>query len=332
MRHFVFGTLVLGLNSLTYANKIIEIHTPQQIKKVQLLPIKLSSKSANEMIQNLKKPQSYLQKAFHEPSKAQLNMNGVPVLDQGMQGSCATFAVTAAIDALIGKGDYISQLCHLTLGQYLSNHSYQMSGWNGSHNDTIIHQILNHGFITKEKQNTIGCAGLHEYPLQSESIPVNEMSLEAFHELSEEIPYSESASFTYLLDFKEFTQREKTLWERLRLIKSALANGDRVTLGVILTTLDGNGSYAKFHQAEDTWVVTPEVISAIHSQDYGGHAMVITGYDDQAIATDIHGKRHQGLFTLRNSWGKDAGDEGNYYMSYEYMANLAYDLIRIRSH
>ncbi len=38
------------------------------------------------------------------PEKVELGMNGVPVLNQGMHGTCVTFAVTAAVDAALGKG------------------------------------------------------------------------------------------------------------------------------------------------------------------------------------------------------------------------------------
>ncbi len=330
MKKLLLSSLALCVSHLTFAQKLVEIQTPHHTKWVKLLPINISAQTINHITQDLKKPKTYLQSSSFEPSTVQLNMNATPVLDQGMHGSCATFAVTAAIDALIGKGDYISQLCLLTLGQYLSNNAYQKSGWDGSHNSTIIHQILTHGIINKTKQVNSSCAGLTEYPLRSEEIPPNEMSVEAFHQLSEEIPHVNIYNFTKILDLREYSRREKTPAERIRLIKSAISNGDRVTIGVILTTLDGSGAYGKFNKNLDAWVVTPEVISAMHTHDFGGHAMVITGYDDKAIATDIHGNQHQGLFKLRNSWGTDAGDEGNFYMSYEYMANFAYDLIRVR--
>ncbi len=32
---------------------------------------------------------------------------------------------------------------------------------------------------------------------------------------------------------------------------------------------------------------------------------------------------NQGLLTLRNSWGEEVGDHGNYYMSYDYFLKLA---------
>ena len=40
----------------------------------------------------------------------------------------------------------------------------------------------------------------------------------------------------------------------------------------------------------------------------GSHAMIIMGYDDNPIATDNEGRVHNGLFTLRNSWGAEMGN------------------------
>jgi C1A family cysteine protease len=52
--------------------------------------------------------------------------------------------------------------------------------------------------------------------------------------------------------------------------------------------------------------------------DLGGHELVVTGYDDKAVAYDQEGRKHQGLLILRNSWSDEVGDHGEYYMSYDY--------------
>lgn len=53
----------------------------------------------------------------------------------------------------------------------------------------------------------------------------------------------------------------------------------------------------------------------------GGHAVFAVGYDDAA-----------GHFIVRNSWGKEWGDEGHFYIPYEYLINqnLADDFWTIR--
>ncbi|HXM59103.1 MAG TPA: C1 family peptidase, partial [Candidatus Dormibacteraeota bacterium] len=54
----------------------------------------------------------------------------------------------------------------------------------------------------------------------------------------------------------------------------------------------------------------------------GGHAVMCVGYDD---ATQ--------QFTIRNSWGDDAGDHGYFYMPYGYLTgrSLSADFWTIRS-
>jgi Peptidase C1-like family len=331
MKKLIISTLAISMAGLSWANEIAMLRTQNQDTQwVRLMPIQLPASSKQKIAQNLEKNPRLLMNTGAETS-VRLNMNNVPVLNQGMHGTCATFAVTAALDALIGKGDYISQTCHLTLGQYLSTHSYQLSGWDGAFNDSVLSQISTYGIISKEKEKNEGCAGLNAYPSSSSTTPSNEMSIDNFHRLSEEVYHLKHYDVTKILDFYEFIKREKPQADVIKNIKMTLNKGDRIIFGVLITTRDGVGTYGQNQAKDDSWVITPEVISAIRSENYGGHAMIITGYDDEAIATDIHGKKHKGLFILRNSWGPNAGDQGNYYMSYDYMANLAYDMTRIRS-
>ena len=45
---------------------------------------------------------------------------------------------------------------------------------------------------------------------------------------------------------------------------------------------------------------------------------------------DKNGLEHKGLITLRNSWGENAGDKGNFYMSYDYFDILGLGVHRIK--
>ena len=58
-----------------------------------------------------------------------------------------------------------------------------------------------------------------------------------------------------------------------------------------------------------------------HDSKVGGHAVMAVGYDD--------GTHH---FTIRNSWGPDAGDCGHFYMPYAYLTDpsLSADFWTIR--
>jgi len=62
-----------------------------------------------------------------------------------------------------------------------------------------------------------------------------------------------------------------------------------------------------------------------------GLLRVITGYDDLAVAIDDQGRIHKGLLTLRNSWGKNVGDHGDFYMSYDYFKLLVLEVQQINS-
>lgn len=110
-------------------------------------------------------------------------MNHVPVLDQGVHGTCATFALIAAFDAMRGEGDYYSELCSLNLGKYLENNGYGASGWNGQNFSQLLARVDEFGLVSKKVQHTQGCGGAMEYPVNQEDNS-SPMSLEAFHAIS----------------------------------------------------------------------------------------------------------------------------------------------------
>jgi len=266
------------------------------------------------------------------PSQVQLGMNHVPVLDQGQHGSCAMFANTAAVDAALNRGDYISQLCQLELGQYLEQFSYNPSGWNGSIGPIVLSQMQAFGVVSKTTQKERGCGGLTDYPAH-DKIPETNLSLADYHQLSE--PLSDDVfAWSPLLDFYQVFLDSVDSEETLLAVKHALNSHDRLTMGVLLFgPQDGvAGAVAQHHAQNDTWVLAPKMLEMLFSWSiFGGHAMTITGYDDTAIAVDPDGYEHRGLLTLRNSWGENIGDHGDFYMSYDYFKTLAIEVQRIRS-
>ncbi len=254
------------------------------------------------------------------PSVVNLGMNHVPVLDQGLHGSCVTFAMTAAIDAVIGRGDYVSQLCNLELGAGLEKTSYLPSGWDGSFGPWVLDQIMRFGIVNKENQQTKGCAGVTDYPTMDMFSEGKPMSIDEFNAISEALNYKlypvTKMSFFQRLDthFADTDKAELALSQ----VKESLSNGNRVVFGtfLVLSPYCSAGACATYHQSQDTWALTKEI--ELPPYQTGGHEMVITGYDDNAIATDQEGNQYQGLLTLRNSWGEEVGDNGNYYMTYDY--------------
>lgn len=351
MRVSKFFLLTLALSFNVFAQDIKVVGTLSQTLKapqnktlntkpitqqIKLLKMQLSN-SAIQVLTNKTniaiKNQNTIVKSSNLPSKVELGMNDVPVLNQGSFGTCVTFATTAAVDAALNKGDYISQLCQLQLGMYLEKNGHSPSGWDGSLGRIVLSQMENFGVISKEKQKALGCGGLTEYPDQEQPTPDTAMSLEQFHEMSED---SEDNPIVYspILDVYQAildrTDTNKTISD----VKAALNQKDRVTFAVLLLDFDLGvmGAVGTNKAKFDTWVLTPEIARDIYLRPiFGGHEMIITGYDDNAVSVDESGREHKGLFTLRNSWGEQFGDKGNFYMSYDYFKVLAIEAQRIRT-
>mgnify|MGYP002133123493 CR=1 FL=1 len=358
MRAKKYPVLLMVMPSLMYAQDVkiagnIDVSIPQSeyrvttpqskvspsIRSIHLLKLQLSA-SAKELLEgrlNKGLQSNQIMTASSATGKnVQLGMGNVPVLDQGAFGTCVTFAVTAAIDAALNKGDYVSQLCSLQLGRYLENNAYTPSGWEGSWSSYVINQFDAFGLVNKINQQQVGCGGVNKYPLNSISdVPGTEMTPEQYHAISESLPNGDDGTLLYwtsILDVPQVFLEKPNMDQVLSQVKSSLDNKSRLTFGVVLpgVYLGLAGAVGKYHQASDTWVVTPEVINALdNDEDLAGHEMVITGYNDDAIAIDNHGVAHKGLLTLRNSWGDKVADKGNFYMSYAYFKALVLEAKRI---
>lgn len=278
------------------------------------------------------------------PSNANVGMGNVPVLDQGSHGSCVTFATTAALDALLGKEDYVSQLCNLSLGRYLEEErSDQMSGWDGSDGPTVLNQLLTFGFINKDKQKSGVCGSMKEYPVDEPKNTGIPMSLEDFHKERENL--NENLYWETILNSK---QRILNAYDHtynadavLLAVKKALTTklegrDTRVTFGVMLPVQycsASAGACGKYQKNNDTWVLTDDINYDLRPR-LAGHEMVIIGYDDTAEVTEVTtdgttGKTHKGILILRNSWGKEAGDNGNFYMTYDFFKKFAYEVQKV---
>lgn len=272
------------------------------------------------------------------PAKVDLGMNGVPVLDQGRHGTCVTFANTAAIDAVLGKGDHVSQLCSLELATYFADNGYLDHGWDGTWGPYVLNQFIQFGYVSKDDQRAKSCGTLNEYPADEEDNIGKPMSVEQYKAMSvnlnREITWQRIMNVDQRFDTQTIDpfDGEKVL----KLVKKALLSEikqkipSRVTFGTILPVdYCSAGACAKFHATHDTWALTDSIAKDPHPRT-GGHEMVIVGYDDQAVAVDEAGKKHKGLLTLRNSWGSDVGDKGNYYMSYDFFKKFVLEAQQVK--
>ena len=312
-------------------NKMYGTLPLKEQKHISLLKLQLSDAAQEQLEHNLQTTNLYSSvQDLNASSSIQLGMNKVPVLDQGAHGSCVTFAVTGAVDAALGYGDYISQLCQLNLGNYLEKYSYGSSGWNGSLGLSVASQMSLFGIVNKDKQRANACGVLSEYPTRGQD-GSDELSIEQFSKISEPV-FENSIVWSVLLDANQRTTSEDAA-NVLQKIKLSLQNGSRVSIGMILLALDQGivGATGTHHVQNDTWVLTPKIIlSSLDPNNIGGHEMIITGYDDNAVAVDADKKIHKGLFTVRNSWGSDVGDHGDFYISYNYIQALLIEAIQIR--
>ena len=84
--------------------------------------------------------------------------------------------------------------------------------------------------------------------------------------------------------------------EKIQPVKKALSEKKPVVIG--MKTPDS------FNQATDRWQPTQ---SDYDKSDFGGHAMVVVGYDDS---------RYGGSFQLMNSWGSRWGEDGFTWIRY----------------
>ena len=345
--------LVLAITGNCYAEEVkitgtieetVRLSTPNlansslnaPLKSIKLLKIELSNEARDNLAAKAN-THTHLNDlspsaTITYPAAKELGMGAVPVLDQGAHGTCVTFATTAAIDAALKKGDYLSQLCQLQLGNYLARNGYALSGWDGSWGQTVLHQMDTFGVISLTQQQASGCAGLKQYPLNDDMGTEAAMTPEEYHALSEDI--SERVVWSPLLDVYQSTDPNLDTNALLNKVKDAINAGDRLAFGVLLTDLNEGvaGAVAKNKANNDSWVLTPEIIEHLKGNpEFGGHEMVITGYDDNATAKDKQGRAYKGLLHLRNSWGKNIGDKGDFYMSYDYFKMLVLEVSRIRS-
>ncbi|WCL47723.1 C1 family peptidase [Leptospira sp. GIMC2001] len=96
-------------------------------------------------------------------------------------------------------------------------------------------------------------------------------------------------------------------------IKYVLADNNVVLFGIIIDD--------EFYKLKGS-----EVYDSNGGQSYGGHGMVIVGYDDNK--TSKSGKK--GAFKFQNSWGTNWGDKGFGWISYSMLAKVgqeAYSMI-----
>lgn len=341
------GTLAGNVKITGTIPTTVNIHTSQlrnslaqpEIKHISLLKIELSDAAKNYLANRADKPTNLRSATLASdlPPYVQIAMNGVPVLDQGQHGTCVTFADSAALDAVYGHTDYVSQLCNLSLGSYLEKQDENYpSGWDGSWNEIVLAQIQKYGVINMAYQKQYGCGSariLKDYPRNNSLDKGSPMTADEFAEHSEFI-MKDIYSRTFASAEDAFSPKVN-MDDVLNKTKAAINSGHRVVIGTLIDIngklLNINGADGTYHSVKNSaWIITPAIKNDLKAKTVNaGHAMVITGYDDQAVITGSDGSKHTGVITLRNSWSGLAGESGNYFMSYNYFKLMVMEVVEI---
>lgn len=124
--------------------------------------------------------------------------------------------------------------------------------------------------------------------------------------------------------FEEHDEKELGSAEaKLRVVKTLLANGMMLVTGVnqdeksfLLKKAEKNTAYANTGE---------EFVIRIGATCDAAHAITIVGYDDNK-GIDINGDRkvtgaEKGDFKVRNSWGTNAHNNGEYWVLYDAIVN-----------
>jgi hypothetical protein len=226
------------------------------------------------------------------PMQKDLGMAGVPVLDQGAYGTCVTFASTAALDALLQRGDYISQQCTLALLKGLGDDI-----WNGAYYPSqVIDPLKQHGIVSQA-----ACPQRYGNPSQV-------LSVTAYKAYVSKEAAVGNVSIRYINSAK------------VEDAKRAIDAGHRFAIGFLLKgdSSEAVRGFDVLYQGQrytgGLWACKQGASPNYCTTSNAGHEVVIIGYDEA-----------QKLFKIRNSWNATMGVRGDYFMSYEFFAKMVID-------
>lgn len=232
-----------------------------------------------------------------KPIAHDLGMAGVPVLDQGAYGTCVTFASSAALDAIIGQGDFVSPACSLALDLALGSNF-----WDGAY---FPSQIID--------------------PLKKYGVVAQSVCPRRYGDVSFRLPPSEYARYVDAgasavvkgVSLQYYPNAE------LVYVKKAIDAGHRIMVGFLIKNAQRavrgfDVVYQGKRYSGGLWACKQGFSSNYCVSSNAGHEVVIVGYDDS-----------QELLKIRNSWGSGVGQEGEYFMTYKFFESMANDVTEI---
>jgi len=302
----ISGTTLATIDIQSKKNKAKK--EKKTIGLLKIIPSEKFIKSKKNILKNAKldekeRDYSFGIVPFHEsPGAVDLGMNSVPVFDQGAYGTCVTFAATAAVDAILGKKDLISQQCILELNRMLGHNL-----WNGAYYASeVLNPLKKYGIIKQGKgkveegkcnsnyPNVFGLITIFDYKARSSKSGASASKIKS--------RYISSISLSD--------------------IKTALDAKHRIALGFGMAANQDSTSVQGFnmkigdsHTVGGLWACQQPGSSQFYCKTpNSGHEVVVIGYDDK-----------QKLIKIRNSWDRSVGEEGNFYMTYTFLEAMSFD-------
>jgi len=223
-----------------------------------------------------------------------------PVGNQGNQGSCVGWAVGYYYKTFLeGKerGWDLSDPAHICSPAFIYN---QING--NQDGGSFISDALK--LLTRQ-----GCASLSDMPYNPDdytTLPNTTQLLNAINWRSDDFGflfYSDSENCDLNADNSnnDLCRRKTPLTdENIDAMKAILANGNVLVISIPI--------FSNFYNAKD--VYTGPTSDSTYE---GGHAMVVCGYDDTI-----------GGFKVRNSWGTNWGNNGETYLTYDFIKNYVW--------
>lgn len=229
----------------------------------------------------------------------EISMKEIPVSDQGQEGTCITFSTVDAINYYL-KSD-ISKQCLLSrildLGSDL---------WDGAFFASQVYSPLTAFGAILEKD----CK--YKYPDRLVKISENEYKNKIDYLTSKRLF---DIGYTYYKQNDLNALKSSILGRKLVLV-SFLLNPQNLegVRGYSFLKKDGKYSTGGLYAC---WQYTRP-----YSYNCGGfragHAVIVIGFDDR-----------QKLLKIRNSWGTQFGEDGDFYMTYEFFKSQVQDMTTV---
>jgi C1A family cysteine protease len=222
------------------------------------------------------------------PERVSLLKYAPEVMSQGQQGSCVAWATAYAactINESVASGINPNQLAFSP--SFLYN-QVKLPNCYGSNMENALYTVMKNGLV----------------PFDRFTYDEKDCSKQPSSDLFEE------AKDFKIKGFNRLTEASNIYKVKIDAVKQNLAQGAPVLISMTVPE-----SFCKEMWGKSVWRpksseknYTFEYFSSINSTDYDCHAMCAIGYDDN---------KNGGSFQIMNSWGKDWGDNGFFWISYE---------------